>query len=271
MLVVTLLVALAQAGQAPPPTTSTPPHAERVRMLVFDVKPTGGVSKETAENLTGLIAALLSEDERLEVLAGPDLRSIIDLETQKQSLGCSTDTSCLAEVAGALNAQFVLAGDAGFLGSLINLNLSLYDQTKASNIGRRAVQAASLDQLPAALRVALGQLVVSAIGTSTTDASALVDSGPGVLPWLTVGVGGAAVVAGGVVLALGIAPALRLATEEAKFRDGDNAALERAAAIQQQSYQTRTAPTLMGIGAAVAVVGAATAVGGMMWATGDAQ
>jgi hypothetical protein len=251
MLVVTLLVALAQAGQTPPPTTSTPPHAERVRMLVFDVRPTGGVSKETAENLTGLIAALLSEDERLEVLAGPDLRSIIDLETQKQSLGCSTDTSCLAEVAGALNAQFVLAGDAGFLGSLINLNLSLYDQTKASNIGRRAVQAASLDQLPATLRVALGQLVVSAIGTS--GASALVDSGPGVL------------------LALGIAPALSLATEEGKFRDGDNGALDRAAAIQQSSYQSGTAPMMMGIGAAVAVVGAATAVGGMIWATGDAQ
>lgn len=269
MFVVTLLVALAQAGQAPPPTTSTPPHAERVRMLVFDVRPTGGVSKETAENLTGLIAALLSEDERLEVLAGPDLRSIIDLETQKQSLGCSTDTSCLAEVAGALNAQFVLAGDAGFLGSLINLNLSLYDQTKASNIGRRAVQAASLDQLPAALRVALGQLVVSAIGTSS--ASATVDSGPGVLPWLTVGVGGAAVVVGGVLLALGIAPALSLATEEGKFRDGDNGALDRAAAIQQSSYQSGTAPMMMGIGAVAVVVGAATAVGGMIWATGDAQ
>jgi hypothetical protein len=269
MLVVTLLVALAQAGQAPPPTTSTPPHAERVRMLVFDVRPTGGVSKETAENLTGLIAALLSEDERLEVLAGPDLRSIIDLETQKQSLGCSTDTSCLAEVAGALNAQFVLAGDAGFLGSLINLNLSLYDQTKASNIGRRAVQAPSLDQLPAALRVALGQLVVSAIGT--TGASTTVDGGPGVLPWLTVGVGGAAVVAGGVVLALGIAPALSLATEEEKFRNGDNGALDRAAATQKSSYQSGTAPTLMGIGALAVVVGAATAVGGMIWATGDAQ
>jgi hypothetical protein len=269
MLVVTLLVALAQAGQTPPPTTSTPPHAERVRMLVFDVRPTGGVSKETAENLTGLIAALLSEDERLEVLAGPDLRSIIDLETQKQSLGCSTDTSCLAEVAGALNAQFVLAGDAGFLGSLINLNLSLYDQTKASNIGRRAVQAASLDQLPATLRVALGQLVVSAIGTSS--ASALVDGGPGVLPWLTVGVGGAAVVAGGGLLALGIAPALSLAAEEAKFRDGEKAALDRAADIQKKSYQNWSAPALIGIGAAVVAVGAATAVGGMIWATGDAQ
>jgi hypothetical protein len=278
MLLLPLLVALAQAGQAPAATAATaaptavPAPVERVRVLVFDVKPTGGVPPDTAENLTGLIAAILSEDDRLEVLAGPDLRSMLDLESQKEALGCSSSTSCLAEAAGALNARFVLVGDAGFLGTLINLNMSLYDQSKATNIGRRAVQAASLDLLPAALRPALTTLVVQAVGVGTTTTAPVpADDGPGMLPWLTTGVGGAALVTGGVVMALGIAPALALASEEENFRKGDDTALDRAAGIQRDSYESGTAPAMVGIGAALAVVGAGAAIGGVMWAMGAGE
>ena len=274
MLLLPLLVALAQAGQAPaaPAAPATvPAPVERVRVLVFDVKPTGGVPPDTAENLTGLIAAILSEDDRLEVLAGPDLRSMLDLESQKEALGCSSNTSCLAEAAGALNARFVFVGDAGFLGTLINLNMSLYDQSKATNIGRRAVQAASLDLLPAALRPALTTLVVQALGAGTMTAPVPADDGPGILPWLETGVGGAALVGGGVLMALGIAPALALADEEEKFRTGDNAALDRAARIQRDSYENGTAPAMIGIGAALAVVGASAAIGGVVWAMGAGE
>jgi hypothetical protein len=91
------------------------------------------------------------------------------------------------------------------------------------------------------------------------------------LPWLTTGVGGAALVTGGVVMALGIAPALALASEEENFRKGDDTALDRAAGIQRDSYESGTAPAMVGIGAALAVVGAGAAIGGVMWAMGAGE
>lgn len=263
---VVLSLVLLAACASPPPPPSPPATVEaapaRTRMLVFDVKATGGVSPDTVQNITGLLAALLSEDPRLEVLNGADLRSMMELEGEREKLGCEANASCVAEVAGALDARFVVIADVGLLGSLINLNVSLYDQTKATNIGRRAVQANSLDALPGALRPVLASLVVQALG-ARTDGVAPPPSTP-VLPWVLVAGGALGVVGGGIATVVGVAPVFAVIAEQEKHLEGDGQALDRAVAIQEQWFDNSLAPALQVAGGVVTVAGAAALAGGLV-------
>ncbi len=243
--------------------------AERTRVLVFDVKPTGGVAPETAENLTGLIAAILSEDPRLEVLAGPDLRSMLEIEGQKQALGCTEDTSCVAEAAGALGAKYVVIGNVGHLGQILNLNVSLFDQSKGSSVARRAVQVKSLDEIPVEARPALRGLVAEAIGAAPVAEAPPPAAGPDLLPWIVVGAGGVAVLAGGGMLSVALAQSAAVSSEEENFRKGDTNALDRAIGIQQQWFENGLAPGLGIGGAALAVAGLGAVGGGLFWALGE--
>lgn len=270
----TLLVLAALAGQTPSPPAppaSTPASPSevgapaRTRLLVFDVKPTGGVGADTVQNLTGLIAALLSEDPRLEVLNGADLRSMVELEGEREKMGCESNASCVAEMAGALDARLVVIADVGMLGSLINLNVSLYDQGKAQNVGRRAVQATSLEALPTALRPVLSALVVEALGARPDAVVAPVaSSGPDMVPWVLTGGGAIAVVAGIVTGVVGAVPVGLVGAEEEKHLDGDDEALGRAIELQEQWFDNGLAVALQVTGVAVGVVGAVGVIAGLV-------
>src|ERR1043166_5831753 len=168
-LAATALVVAADPAPAPPATTTTPTTAtakpaSKVRVLVLDFKASGGIEPNVVENITGLAAAILSEDKRLEVLARPDLRSMIDLQVQKRETGCDGTSSCVAELAGALDAKLVVIGNVGYIGSELNLNLVLFDQATGANAGRKAVQAKDLSEVSSKLRAPLHGLVDDVLG-----------------------------------------------------------------------------------------------------------
>src|SRR5690242_2520281 len=98
--------------------------AKPIRTLVMDLKP-NGIDVDTVETINGLIPVVLDENDQLDVLSGADVKQLIALEAQKQSVGCTDDSSCLADVAGALGAELVVFGNAGKLGTLFNLNINL--------------------------------------------------------------------------------------------------------------------------------------------------
>ena len=263
-----MLLLLALAVAAGPTTT---------RVLVLDLKPSGGVEPNVVENITGLCAAILSEDARLEVLSGPDLRQMMDLQGQKSAVGCTGDASCIAEVAGALDAKLVLFGNIGYLGTTINLNLTLFDQAAGKNVGRRAVQAKTLEDLAAQMRPALGGLVGGLLGAATAAPGSLGDTPrpPGSLgdtprppgPPLPLGTialvgGGIGVALGAVLLGTAFVPTMLVQGEETKFKAGDASALERAAAVQAGWFDNGLALGIaLGGGALVAAGGGALAFG----------
>jgi len=267
-----LSIASADAAAAPaaPANAVTPAAPTKTRVLVLDLKASGGVQPDVVENITGLTAAILSEDERLEVLAGPDLRQMMALEGQKVALGCADDTSCVAEVAGALGAKLVVFGNVGYLGSLLNFNVTLYDQEQGRNVGRRSAQAKGLEEVPTALRPALAALMAAAIGapttTTTTTAPSAASNSGSIVPWVVTGTGAAVLVGGAIMLAVGVAPFMQVSDEEAKFRNGDAAALDRAADIQAQWYDDGLAPLLTTIGAIGVGVGSVATGAGIAWA-----
>ena len=56
------------------------------------------------------LLAELRKLERVSVIGMDEVRAMLDIEAQKQALGCDDDEGCLAEIAGALGAPADIIG-----------------------------------------------------------------------------------------------------------------------------------------------------------------
>jgi hypothetical protein len=61
---------------------------------------------------------------------------MIGFEKEKQMLGCSDDSKCMTEIAGALGADWILVGSLGQLDALYRLDLKLIDAKRSKISGR---------------------------------------------------------------------------------------------------------------------------------------
>jgi hypothetical protein len=92
------------------------------------------------------VATEIASEKRIRILSGTDIRSLMELEAGRQVIGCDAgQTSCLAELAGAMGARFVIHGRVGTLGSLMVLELAVLDTTEASSSERVVVKATSVE------------------------------------------------------------------------------------------------------------------------------
>lgn len=129
----------------------------RIKVLVLDVE-TKDLRPGEVETLTSLITAHLARYPQLDVLSGADIKRLVDLEAQKQSVGCD-EGSCLSEIAGAIGAQLVFFGQAGRLGGTIVVTLNVFDAVKGQAVGRQPIEARDLGQLPALVGPAIDSMV----------------------------------------------------------------------------------------------------------------
>ncbi len=106
----------------------------------------------------GLIANTISALPGVSALTSQDVQRIANLEADKALMGCEADT-CLAEVANALGARYVVFGRVGRLNDVILLQLSLFDSVKATAIGRQEVRAADVGELDGAVQPAVRRLL----------------------------------------------------------------------------------------------------------------
>jgi TolB-like protein len=121
------LLALASAASAAPKT----------KVAVMDVKNVQGVAEGTATILTDIVASEISR-YGIEVVSKADIAAIVGFEKQKALLGCSDDSSCLAEIGGALGVDYMLTGQVGQIGSRYRISLILVDVKKGKVAGRAA-------------------------------------------------------------------------------------------------------------------------------------
>jgi hypothetical protein len=120
-----------------------------------------GITQDDGALLTSLVAAAAGKDARLDVLTHEDVRKAVALEAEQQSVGCSTEGSCLAELAGALGARAIIYGSVGTLGDTRILTLSLYDSAQGRSGGREVVKGRTIDELAAGLDAAVVNLIGS--------------------------------------------------------------------------------------------------------------
>ncbi|MFH1809067.1 MAG: DUF3829 domain-containing protein [Pseudomonadota bacterium] len=131
-------------------------------------------ARALGETLTTVTTVAFANHGGLDVLSSADLRAVIALEAEKQMVGCDeADSACLAEIAGALGARFIVISQIGALERSLVLGLTLYDAQAGRAAGRELVRAASLEGLVEQVPPTV-QRLVSRIPSSNNGAAAKV-------------------------------------------------------------------------------------------------
>jgi hypothetical protein len=118
--------------------------AEKTKLAVLDLQ-SKGVDKELAQNLSDVVTMALNRLGVFDVLSRSDIQQAIAFEQTKQMFGCESDTSCLAEIGGALGVALLVTGSVGQVGSRYIISLVLTNSSDVSIIAReqREVESAS--------------------------------------------------------------------------------------------------------------------------------
>lgn len=96
-------------------------------VLVVPLASGPGVEQNVADLITETLSADIQAQTGRLILTQKDVVALLGLERQKALMGCSENSSCVTEIAGALNAPLVVRGTIGHLGDVWVLNLVLIE------------------------------------------------------------------------------------------------------------------------------------------------
>lgn len=85
-----------------------------------------GLTPESAKSLTQVLGGSLKQVKGADVITQEDIKSMLQLEAQKQVLGCD-DMSCMAEIGGALGVDRMITGSVGLMENRYVVSLRLID------------------------------------------------------------------------------------------------------------------------------------------------
>jgi TolB-like protein len=118
----------------------------RTRVAILSIEAIQGMEPGTAKVLTNLISNRTAELGPFEVLSSTDVAAMLGFERQQQLLGC-TDSSCLAEIGGALGADYLLSGQVAKVGTRFHLMLTLAEVRRARVVSRQSEQCEGSEDL----------------------------------------------------------------------------------------------------------------------------
>lgn len=135
------------------------PVKARQRALLLDLESTG-VDPKVAKIITEILSVRLSRMGTLEIISSNDVQSMLDVEGQRQSLGCDElAQSCLAELGAAMGAELIVTGTVGGLGRLYIVTLRVLDTARAKALARVEFQSVDLEEMPNKLDAAVERLL----------------------------------------------------------------------------------------------------------------
>jgi hypothetical protein len=141
-------------------------NASLPRLVVLDLQHQGGATEAEAQALDDALVQALSQTRLFQVASQRDIAAVLGLERQRQLLGCSEESSCLAELSGALDARLVVSGTLNRVGGTYQLTLQSIDPRKAQPVGRSLRSARTFEDV----RAMLPWAVADATGTPAPKA-----------------------------------------------------------------------------------------------------
>lgn len=214
----------APAGAVAPAAPAGPQQLLVLNLDAIDVPP------DKVSILNGRIASLLSERTDIETITSADMQAMAQIDASKASMGCE-ESSCLAEIASALGARYVIYGRVGRLDDVILLQLSLFDASVGKPVARQETQGTQLKELSANLPRLMNDLL-RPLGGPAVSAAAVVETSPVEQAAQPLS---ALALAGGGVAAVGVVGAVALGAW-AFGLDGDLGASETSLEKKQFAY-----------------------------------
>ncbi|MBL90364.1 MAG: hypothetical protein CMH56_00940 [Myxococcales bacterium] len=141
------------------------------RVLLMDLK-NNGLDENLVKTINSLLTVNMTTFSEFNVMSGNDVKQLVALEMEKQNMGCTDDGSCLAEIAGAMGATLVIFGDAGKIGNVMLINLSLFNAELGRSMSRVSIQAINLDEIPTKMSASLQKLMKPVMPKDTAVAAA---------------------------------------------------------------------------------------------------
>ena len=103
-----------------------------IRVAVYQLK-AKDLDAEQLELVSDSLLAEIRKLSRVSAMGMDEIQAMLLVEEQRQMLGCS-DESCLAEIAGALGADYLIVGSMGQVGESSLLSLKRIDMHKAQTV-----------------------------------------------------------------------------------------------------------------------------------------
>jgi hypothetical protein len=191
------------------------------KLVVLEVAAGGGVDPTVAAALSDAITLEIERRGYFTPTSMKELQTMLGVERQRQLMGCSDAANqCMAELADAIGARFVLNGALTRLGDAYQLALQTIDTNKAQPIGRSV----RIAKDPAALTAQVPYAVAEATSTQLPPP-------PSKVLQYTAIIGGAVLLIGSGILGLAAFTRDQQVTAEL-----ESAALNPAVLRTRQSY-----------------------------------
>ncbi len=167
------------AGVAPEPAsdagvTVAAPPAPVIPLVALLNLEANKAAADAAPSTGAMLASALAQTPKLRLVTAQDISTALGLERQKQLLskdGSCSDSSCLAELSGAVGARYVVSGRLDRLGERYVLSASLYDAGRAVSLGKPSAEVEGEEHLPDAAKEVARQLL-AALGVEAPGPSA---------------------------------------------------------------------------------------------------
>ena len=280
--------------------TTAQAQEELPRVLLMDLK-NNGLDENLVKTINSLLTVNMTNYSEFNVMSGNDVKQLVALEMEKQNMGCTDDGSCLAEIAGAMGATLVIFGDAGKIGNVMLINLSLFNAEEGRSMSRVSIQAINLDQIPEKMGPTLDKLMAPVMKTPNITtvaptpapapapapapkpakqvAAAPVTPPPATAapaepqkpnylwPMVTTGAGLVMAVGGGAIVAniYGDIQTIENATNTLTNNDDVEVSDINWEEIELSQARLDTAGTIFDLGATMAITGLIVTAGGMIW------
>jgi TolB-like protein len=128
-------LALASADAAPPPAAPPPdarPVERRIVRVAMNDVAVDGVDPRVARVVAEGLLFELRKLERTNVISFDEVRQMLNLEAEKQAMGCESSESCLAQIADALGVDYLLLVSLARVGDTHVFGVRLLDQQNAA-------------------------------------------------------------------------------------------------------------------------------------------
>jgi hypothetical protein len=239
-----------------------------IRVAVMDLKLSDDVPARTGRIVADNLVAEIRKLQGVTVVSMDELRAMLDVEAQRQTLGCSENDSCLAEITEALGADVIVTGSVAGIDGARVLSLRRVAQAQAQVTGtveERLVPAQG-EELLAAVGPSVEKLFPElklrpGMVRGVPAEKALLLNPPPLPVWSTIAVGAVAAVAGASAIGFGVA-AQSEADAAQKEVDGSAAAAIPGSGVVDA--QTRVDSLALAANVMYVAAGAAAVATGVM-------
>jgi len=121
-------------------------EAQAAQIVALDLAAGGGVTPALARAMSSVLLNELSRREGMSVISQADVRALLELEANKQMLGCD-DTKCMTEIAGSLGAELMISSELARAGETFVVSLALISVAEARVVRRAEGRSRGTDEV----------------------------------------------------------------------------------------------------------------------------